>query len=291
MASTRNIKAPGVLASAATVGVPPTPIAGAAYRDPAALAVMLASGWKYGTPVNSAGENQYNFQASTLLDLLDRQGILGWCDLVNYGTPAAVFGSDGRLYFSAAASGPDTPAGARDPVSTSGFWNAAFADSRVGETVLVQGTASVPGAVKLNGALLSRTGIYAELYAWAVASGNIISDAAWTGDALNRGSYSTGDGATTFRVPNVRGLFPRFFHDGDTTDPDFATRGIGRVQGSQNLAHAHDQLGLATDTGSGTGGAGVFMGSSSVGLFTGSSGGTEARPINTPFMAWVKYRG
>lgn len=288
MASTRNVKAPGVLASAATVGVPPTPIAGAAYRDPAALAVMLASGWKYGTPVNSAGENQYNFQTSTLLDLVDKHGVLGWCNLVDYETPALVFGSDGILYRALANSGP-SGAGAQDPTSSTGYWVSIFSDSRVGETVLVQGTASVPGAVKLNGALLSRTGIYAELYAWAVASGNIISDAAWTGDALNRGSYSTGDGATTFRVPNVRGLFPRFFHDGDTTDPDFATRGIGRVQGSQNLSHTHTTRGgraEGDDLSTFTNGNGTqdFVS-------TEASGGSEARPINTPFMAWVKYRG
>lgn len=293
MASTRNVKSPGVLASAATVGVPATPIAGAAYRDPAALAVMLASGWKYGTPVNSAGENQYNFQASTLLDLLDKHGVLGWCDLVDYETPALVFGSDGVLYRALANSGP-AGAGAQDPTSSTGYWVSLFSDSRVGETVLVQGTGTVPGGVKMNGGLVSRTGIYADLWAWANAAGLVISDAAWTGDALNCGYYSSGDGATTFRLPNARGLFPRFYHDGDTTDPDFATRGVGRVQGFALQTHYHTYYASETSSNSSapdvervTGFRGFGYDTSGV---VGAVTASETRPANIPFMAWVKYR-
>lgn len=48
--------------------------------------------------------------------------------------------------------------------------------------------------------------------------------------------YGAGDGATTFNVPDARGLFDRSLSDGSGID---AGRGIGTVQASQNLLHDH----------------------------------------------------
>lgn len=48
--------------------------------------------------------------------------------------------------------------------------------------------------------------------------------------------YGAGDGATTFTLPDMRGLFPRAWSDGAETDPQ---RALGSVQQDQNAAHVH----------------------------------------------------
>ncbi|MEW9679991.1 phage tail protein [Pseudomonas sp. TE50-2] len=73
------------------------------------------------------------------------------------------------------------------------------------------------GTLRCNGAAVSRT-TYAALFA---AIGII---------------YGVGDGATTFNLPDTRGLFTRDVDDGRGFDPG---RAQGSVQNSQNLWHAH----------------------------------------------------
>jgi microcystin-dependent protein len=106
-------------------------------------------------------------------------------------------------------------------------------NARTGEVVMVPATAPKAGTIKMNGAILSRT-TFARLWAWAQASGNVAaSDAAW---AATPAMFSPGDGATTFRVPDSRGDFPRFWDDGRGRD---AGRTMGSPQGDQNKAHGH----------------------------------------------------
>lgn len=93
-------------------------------------------------------------------------------------------------------------------------------------------TTTPTGWLKLNGQLVSRT-TYANLFAFATASG-LISDASWL--ANNFGRFSSGDGATTFRVPDFRGLFPRGLSEGAAFD---SGRVFGSFQDSALLAHAH----------------------------------------------------
>lgn len=58
--------------------------------------------------------------------------------------------------------------------------------------------------VTSDGQLLSRTA-YPDLWAYAQAL-SPITDAAWLADPQQRGKYSTGDGSTTFRVPDRNGV-------------------------------------------------------------------------------------
>lgn len=158
----------------------------------------------------------------------------------------------------------------------------------VGTVMLALGTSALPGTLKLNGALYLRSEKPA-LYAYALASGNIVDDASWSG---RRGAFSYGDGATTFRVPNVRGVFPRFFHDGDSTDPDYLTRLMGILQMSQNLAHSHNlpNIGARGDAfavSSPWHQPLVFDGGAVTS--TTSNGGSEARSVNLPFLGLIKY--
>lgn len=90
------------------------------------------------------------------------------------------------------------------------------------------------GYLLANGQLVSRTA-FANLWAFAQTSGNIVTDATW-GSGFN-GSFSFGDGSTNFRLPQLGGYFLRSLDNGNGIDP-------GRVmptsiQAGQNVNHAH----------------------------------------------------
>ena len=94
--------------------------------------------------------------------------------------------------------------------------------------------ANVPsGFLIAEGQLLSRT-TYAALYAFAAASGNIVSDTAWAAGAY--GAFSTGNGSTTFRLPQYGGYFLRPLDNGNGIDP---SRAIGTVQAGGIVSHSH----------------------------------------------------
>lgn len=105
----------------------------------------------------------------------------------------------------------------------------------VGQISFFPATAAPTGHLKANGALLNRVD-YPLLWAFAQASGNITaSDALWTSTKAY-GSFSPGDGSSTFRIPDIRGYFLRAWDDARGID---ASRAIGVHQDSANLAHNH----------------------------------------------------
>ena len=132
--------------------------------------------------------------------------------------------------------------------------------------------AAVPAGVRClvaNGAVVSRT-TYARLFA-AIGT-----------------RYGAGDGATTFQIPDWRGLFFRALDNGRGLDPGRAL-GTGTYQASQNLSHRHSvptrssngtDEGYVEDTDSG----GVIRT-----VFTAYEGGSEARPINEALLACISY--
>lgn len=89
------------------------------------------------------------------------------------------------------------------------------------------------GFLITQGQLLARA-TYPNLYSFAVASGNIISDASWL--AGQYGSFSSGDGSTTFRLPQYGGYILRTLDNGNGIDP---SRTIGTVQAGANQIHNH----------------------------------------------------
>lgn len=154
-----------------------------------------------------------------------------------------------------------------------------------GTIIQITGNVAPTGFIKANGALLLRTS-YATLWAWAQASGNIAaSDGGW-----NRGQYSPGDGATTFRIPDLRGDFIRNWDDGAGVD---IGRSIGSWQGDDFKTHTHSlnngATGMWTAGGNNTSisfpNAGPNVG---LGVIN-NTGGTETRPRNTAYLACIKY--
>lgn len=148
----------------------------------------------------------------------------------------------------------------------------------VAGTIAYLGMSSAPtGWLKANGAAVSRT-TYASLFS-AIGT-----------------TYGTGDGSTTFNVPDLRGEFLRGFDDGRGVD---SGRGIGTTQSHQMQSHNH----LTTDRERRNGygyGAGALVERSPSDSYQGqlsslfsSQGGTtnssENRPRNVALLACIKF--
>jgi phage-related tail fiber protein len=167
------------------------------------------------------------------------------------------------------------------------------AGDRVGEVTHFAMVTPPAGFLKRNGAAVSRT-TYAALFARIGTY------------------YGVGDGATTFNLPDSRAHFDRGFDDGRNVDPG---RVFGSVQASQNAAHVHTAsaavagahthgIWINLDRGPGTEGNAVWgdepwygsagtttssNGDHTHAITIASSGGTEARPLNTAYLACIKY--
>jgi phage-related tail fiber protein len=131
------------------------------------------------------------------------------------------------------------------------------------------------GWLKANGAAISRT-TYSDLFA-------VIST-----------MYGTGDGSTTFNVPDIRGEFIRVWDDSKGIN---SGRNIGSWEDQAFLSHVHSpgnaahQFILNTYPGTSawtvTGTVGnVNMNGGNV---TAATGGSETRPRNTAFLAMIKF--
>lgn len=97
---------------------------------------------------------------------------------------------------------------------------------------LFMANAAIAPWVAISGQLISRTGANAALWAYAQASGNITAnDAAWLTEQTTNGGpmgkFSPGDGSTTFRLPDPRGISIRAWANGSSVD---SGRAIGTFQ-------------------------------------------------------------
>lgn len=139
------------------------------------------------------------------------------------------------------------------------------------------------GTVAANGALLLRTN-YPDLWAEAQVSGNITAtDTAW-GATTTPGSYSPGDGATTFRIPDMRGLFTRALGSGSSPDTG---RVLGSFQDEMVGPHTHPSHAHSGDNLNG----GIYYmdGAHLIAGSTGTNTGTETRVKNASLLACIIY--
>lgn len=157
-----------------------------------------------------------------------------------------------------------------------------------GMVAFFPGNVAPLGWLKINGALLSRT-TYAALWAYAQASGNIVTDAAWLAGAT--GSFSQGDGSTTFRLPDYRGEFLRGWDDGRGVD---SGRAFGSTQSHalQNHNHTVDSYINGALGASGRPQEGTAGNSDSFSTLTSGTTGnfaSETRPRNIALLACIKF--
>ena len=136
-----------------------------------------------------------------------------------------------------------------------------------GQVAFFAGSTAPSGWLKANGAAVSRT-TYSALFS-AIGT-----------------TYGSGDGSTTFNLPDLRGEFIRGFDDGRSVD---SGRRLGTIQTDQIKAHAH--IGTVSL-------AGKFASKSAASehalpIITNdgavvSGAGTETRPRNIALLACIK---
>lgn len=172
-------------------------------------------------------------------------------------------------------------------LSTPYAMKAAVADSVVspavppGTMLLFAGAVPPQGFLECNGAALSRTS-YSALFS-AIGT-----------------AWGSGDGATTFNVPDMRGVVPRGWNHGASdsfSDPDISTRtarlpggatgdNVGSFQRDELKSHSHTYNGP-----SGPPGAYFSQVSANIALVSaasGAAGGNETRPRNAYVMYIIK---
>ncbi|MCO8421401.1 MULTISPECIES: phage tail protein [Burkholderia] len=136
--------------------------------------------------------------------------------------------------FDRAVQVPTPAAGDRSGnAASTAFVADAIASASIGQIIFEARTAPRAGCLALNGAALNRAD-YPALWAYAQGSGALVEEKDWSNG--NWGSFSTGDGAKTFRIPEFRGEGIRCADSGRGAD---AGRRVGTWQDSQNRSHAH----------------------------------------------------
>lgn len=185
-------------------------------------------------------------------------------------TKLATIATAGKVSGSAITSGNISTSG---NITTSGSVSAAtFAGA--GASFLVPTGAVMPFA--MNSA---PTG-------WLAADGTAVSRttyaALWT--ALGT-TYGTGNGSTTFNLPDLRGIFVR--GSGSQTISGTTYSGTFAAKQTDELkSHTHSVVGVAGNGSFGVGGAAPYPQGSSV---TGATGGTETRPANIAMLYCIKF--
>ncbi|MDR1367903.1 MAG: phage tail protein, partial [Candidatus Accumulibacter sp.] len=96
----------------------------------------------------------------------------------------------------------------------------------VGMIMDFTGSVAPPNWIAAVGELINRAD-WPEFWAHAENSNMIVSDTQWLGDPVNQGKFSTGNGSTTFRLPDLRAEFRRGLDQGRGVD---LSRNLGSWQ-------------------------------------------------------------
>jgi microcystin-dependent protein len=133
-------------------------------------------------------------------------------------------------------------------------------------TIAFLGMPTAPsGWLKANGAAISRT-TYADLFS-AIGT-----------------TFGSGDGSTTFNLPDLRGEFPRGLDDGRGVD---SGRALGSAQADEIKSHTHFGGNFYSNGGYGAGWHTLKAYSDT--HETTATGGAETRPRNIALLACIKY--
>lgn len=120
-----------------------------------------------------------------------------------------------------------------------------------GDVRCFYGTIIPSGWINMDGSILDRK-VYVSLWNFVNDQSLVISESEWNTNPLKKGYYSAGDGSTTFRLPDLRGYFPRVQDPTGEVDPDGKTRNIGGLQNDALQQHGH-KIWITKKQGSGVG--------------------------------------
>jgi len=139
-------------------------------------------------------------------------------------------------------------------------------------------TAYMTGQVVMTGRSSAPTG-------WLECDGSAVSRATYAAlfTAIST-TWGTGDGSTTFNIPDMRGYFPRGYDNGRGIDTG---RALASNQADAFAAHTH------TIDGGNNGSSSSYVtrqsNTASPGITTSSAGGAaETRPVNVAIMFLIK---
>lgn len=142
------------------------------------------------------------------------------------------------------------------------------------------------GFLLMSGQLLSRA-TYKALWSVVQQRGRIVTETQWS--AGDWGTFSSGDGSTTFRLPDPRGEFIRVLDGGRGVDKG---RLLGSRQADDNKRHSHSPAaggGLMKFDGTGNSLGYPPAGAEVGGTDLTYAGGDEARPRNIAWNKIIKY--
>jgi len=160
----------------------------------------------------------------------------------------------------------------------------------------VKGRKEIVNTLALKGQLLERSK-YPRLWKYAnslTLNQQIVSEATWFLDATTyRGLFSTGDGLTTFRLPDERGMFERMLDLGRGIDLGRIHNFAGGYEADELKAHGHSftwKKGQADQNESGTYGS-LYDADATHNRTTNTTntGGTETRPKNIGKLNLIKF--
>ncbi len=262
------------------VDPPAVPVTGVTYATSDLTQTVVEAGWPYNQIANGADFNEMMGRITSLIENIEKYGVLTWCPTITYQTGAMVIASNDIAY-RAVQSNLN-----QDPISdtTGAYWERLYGDiGRIG--IFPLETAPV-GWLECNGAAISRT-TYSALF-------SIIGT-----------THGAGNGSTTFNIPDYRGRFLRGWDHSLGLDPDAASRTnrgdgvsgdhVGTKQADQYESHAHQNqsLGSANNVTTSAGiddAAYIDDAAFTNALNTNVSGGNETRPVNINVMFCIKYR-
>lgn len=142
----------------------------------------------------------------------------------------------------------------------------------------VASAAAPPGLVAAFFSVVGPTG-------WLAANGSAVSRTTYAALWAAMGSPNTGDGSTTFNLPDLRGEFIRGLDGGRGIDPG---RTLGSFQDHELAQHSHSIPSRSNaNAGDGYVEDADFSGSPRA-ADTGSTGGTETRPRNIALVYYIK---
>ena len=153
-------------------------------------------------------------------------------------------------------------------------------------------------SLELKGQLVQRNS-FPRLFSFATDLG-LITDTAWLADIKMCGRFSSGNGTTTFRLPDFRSMFVRGLDNGRGIDTSRVSGDPGTFENSNYETHTHSIPGirksLAMIGGPGSGYTWrefltleTGTGTSSVILSTSPAGWDEHRPGNVGLIPYIKY--
>jgi len=129
------------------------------------------------------------------------------------------------------------------------FMLASAYEGEIGKISYVPSMTANVNHLEAFGAEVNRVGAYAGLWAYAQASGMLVTDAVFANRPGCFGYGSGGVGGTTFRVPKLAGLVIKSYHNGDGTYTTNMSALNGEYTPDQLLAHTHSVLASSANGG------------------------------------------